>query len=59
MDHLITQSGQLHMVLLALAPQSTTVQFITAGLALQRYTAVVKAELTRTNLKEREGKRWY
>lgn len=57
MDHYPSQ--QLHMVLSALAPQTTTVQFKTPGLALQRHTAVAKAVLTSTDLKEREEKRLY
>ena len=56
---IISQASQLCMVLSALVPQNTTVQCNTAGLAFQRHRQTqAKAVPTRTDLKEREGKRW-
>lgn len=48
---IISQAGQLYMVLSALAAQNTTVQFNTAGLAFRRHTQTQpQGVLTRTDL---------
>ena len=57
---IIPQAAQLCVVLSGLVLQSATVQFNTADLAFQRHMQTqAKTVPARTDLKERERKRWY